>query len=84
MSQLFLLGKVAGILMLVAGLVLNFIISKRRFNRRSITGIQVYRSYEHSLTTRWAERIGRFIAISLILIGIMVLLGSIMVPSKIK
>lgn len=84
MNKVLLLTALLGFGSFVIGFVLNYWISKRRFYRRTITGTQVYRSFEHSWSTRFLEGLGRFIAFILIIGGIMVLLGSIIAPSYLK
>lgn len=69
--------------MLVVGFLINYIISRRRFYRRSITGMQVFKSYEQAWITRWIERIGRLIAFLLIIGGLILFLGSFLYDKRI-
>ncbi|MEO8949926.1 MAG: molybdenum ABC transporter permease [Mucilaginibacter sp.] len=60
------------IILLVIGLTLRYIISKRRFNRRGIAGMQYFKSYSVALVTTIIERIVNFIA-ALMIIGAIIL-----------
>ena len=82
MHLMFVYTALTGAAMFVVGCVINYKIGRRRFNRRTITGIEIFRSYQHKLTTRLFERIGRLIALLLIVFGLMILVGSLMAPSK--
>lgn len=61
---------IAGTLALIAGIVINYSISKRKFRRRTITGAEVFSSYEKSKLIPFIERLGRLVAWLLILGGI--------------
>jgi len=76
MEKLFVFTKITGIVMLAVGIIINYIISRRRFYRRSITGMQVFKTYEHAWVTRWIERIGKLIAFLLIIGGLILFIGS--------
>ncbi len=56
------------IILLAIGLLLRYIIAKRRFNRRCIAGMQYFKSYWVALVTTILERIINIIA-TLMIIG---------------
>lgn len=84
MTQLFFIGKISGAIIFAIGLFINYTINKRRFSRRSITGIEVYRSFEHSWTTRWTEGIGKLVAVIFIITGALIGVGSFILSAMIK
>lgn len=84
MNTMFFLTGTFGFAVFAAGFVLNYWISKRRFHRRAITGIQLFRSYKHFYFTRIFEGIGKLIAWVLMIFGLMELLGSIIMPSLLR
>jgi hypothetical protein len=47
MAPLFSIGLISGIVMFITGFILNYKINRRRFYRRTITGLEVFRSYEN-------------------------------------
>lgn len=61
---------------LVIGLILNYSINRRRFNRRNSSGLQQFSSYESSVLTRFIETIGKFIAILLMAVGLFATMGT--------
>jgi len=80
MHLMFIYTGLTGVAMLIAGCFINYRIGRRRFNRRAVTGIEIFRSYGHKWSTRLFERIGRLIAFLLIVFGLMIALGSLMAP----
>ena len=52
------------------GVVIRYAIGKRRFNRRSITGTEVFKSYESAWITRLIEGVLGLIALFLIMAGV--------------
>ncbi|MCT1524012.1 molybdenum ABC transporter permease [Sphingobacterium hotanense] len=64
---------VLGVLALVSGLGLRYWINRRRFYRRSPTGAQGFSSYEKSVIVTNAERVGKLVAIVLIIFGVLFL-----------
>ncbi|UIR57828.1 molybdenum ABC transporter permease [Sphingobacterium sp. SRCM116780] len=64
---------VIAIIVLLPGIFLLFWISKRKFNRRNVAGIEGFSSYEKSLFVRFLERIGKWLAYILIILGILLL-----------
>ena len=68
---------IIGLAMLVVGFTINYIIARRKFNRRSITGLEEFKSFEDAWLTRLAENFGSLVAKLFILIGIFILVLSI-------
>lgn len=64
---------VLGIMALVAGLGLRYWINRRRFYRRSPTGAEGFSSYESSVIIKNAERMGKLVAIALIILSVLFL-----------
>lgn len=60
------------IILLTIGLLLRYIIGKRRFNRRGIAGMQYFKFYGVALVTTIIERIVNIIA-TLMIIGAIIL-----------
>ncbi len=61
---------VLGIIPLVIGIGLVYWVNRRKFNRRNAMGAEGFSSYEASVFIRFMERIGKWIAYVLILLGI--------------
>ena len=66
--------KIAGILSLVIGIGIRFVINRRRFNRRNMAGVEQFSSYSSSIGNRFVEFIGRIISLAFILIGMYVII----------
>lgn len=64
---------VLGIMALVVGLGLRYWINRRRFYRRSPTGAEGFSSYKSSVIIKNAERVGKLVAIALIILGVLLL-----------
>ena len=58
-----------GLLLLLVGLAIRFIIGRRRFNRRGVGGLQHYNSYALALLVTLAEFIASAIGFFLIVAG---------------
>ncbi|MEP7376002.1 MAG: hypothetical protein ABI675_21580 [Chitinophagaceae bacterium] len=67
-----------GSLLFIAGFAINYAISRRKFNRRVITGAEGFRSYETARVIVFAERILRLIARLMIAAGVVVFLVTIL------
>lgn len=61
---------VAGIVLLLLGLIIRYSVSRRRFNRRTLFGLQQFRSYNEALATRGGEGCARTVGTLLILTGL--------------
>lgn len=64
---------VLAIIPIVIGVALLYWIGRRKFYRRSITGAEGFSSYESSVIIRFIERIGKWLAYILIIIGLLFL-----------
>ena len=64
---------VLGIIPLVVGIVLIYWINRRKFYRRNSLGLEGFSSFESSLFIRFIERIGKWIALVLIILSILTL-----------
>lgn len=64
---------VLGIIALILGLGLRYWINRRKFYRRSPTGAEAFSSYEKSIFITFVERVGKWIAYTLIIFGILFL-----------
>ncbi|CAD0000923.1 molybdenum ABC transporter permease [Flavobacterium salmonis] len=62
---------VLGIIPLVTGIGGIYWINRRKFYRRNAVGAEGFSSFEASVFTRFIERIGKWIAYALIVIGIL-------------
>jgi hypothetical protein len=66
--------KILGILLLLFGLFLRYAIGRRRFNRRSIAGIQGFKSYSYAIVTLTIEKLANALAILCILLALILLI----------
>lgn len=62
---------VLGIIPIVIGLGLIYWISRRKFYRRNVAGIEGFSTFEKSVFIRFIERIGKWIAYALIIYGLL-------------
>jgi uncharacterized membrane protein len=62
------------ILLLLFGLLVRYIIRRRRFNRRSMAGVQGFKSYSDAVLIMTIENIFKFIANVIIVTAIILLL----------
>ncbi len=62
--------KIIGILLLLFGLFLRYTIGRRRFNRRSIAGVQGFKSYSYAIITLSIEKLINAFAILCILLAL--------------
>lgn len=75
---------ILGIISIVIGLAIRYIINRRRFYRRNVAGLETFSSYEKSVVTNILEHIGRLIAFVLIIFGAFLLLVHYTSPKKDK
>lgn len=66
--------QITGGVALTAGALIRYIIFRRKFNRRTIAGSEVFKSYEKARLTNFIERFGKLIALILIVGGIVLIL----------
>lgn len=62
---------VMGIIALVLGVGLRYWINRRKFYRRSPSGAEGFSSYEKSVAIKFIERIGKWAAYALIILGVL-------------
>jgi hypothetical protein len=55
MEKLLLFSRITGVVLLVVGIAINYVINRKRFYRRSITGMQMFKSFERAWMTNWIE-----------------------------
>ena len=65
-----------GVVLILAGAVIRYKIGKRKFNRRSITGLELFPSYGKGIATRFMESVATIIAKLMILTGILLILAN--------
>lgn len=61
---------VFGIIIIIVGIGLIYWINRRKFYRRSPMGAEGFSSFEASVFVRLIERIGKWVAYALIILGI--------------
>lgn len=64
---------VLGIIPLVISVGLLYWISRRKFYRRNMAGLEGFSSFEASVFVRFVERIGKWLAYGLVIISILFL-----------
>jgi hypothetical protein len=62
------------IFLALLGFIIKYWIGKRKFNRRTITGVEGFRSYEQMKLVRFIEWLGLLIGNILIIIGVLLFL----------
>ena len=65
-----------GPVLILIGLAIRFKIAKRKFLRRSMTGLEYFPSYSAAIVTRFVEALGRVVATLMILAGVILFLGA--------
>ena len=61
--------KIVGLILFIIGFIIWYTIGRRRFYRRTMTGAEVFKSYESAWFTRIVERVLKMIALFLMLGG---------------
>lgn len=69
--------KIAGAIAIIAGVLISYYISRRKFNRRANTGVEFFKTYEKAWLTTLIEKFGRLFALILILGGVVLIIISI-------
>lgn len=64
---------ILGIIALALGIGLIYWINRRKFYRRNVAGLEGFSSFEASVFVRFMERIGKWLAYGLLLLGILFL-----------
>lgn len=62
--------EIVGVVLVITGIIIRYMIGRNRFNRRSITGVETFSSYERMNLTRLLEWLGSIIGLLLIIGGI--------------
>ena len=62
--------KWTGIALIFVGLVLRYMIKRRKFYRRTVTGMELFDSYESAWLTRFLEKTIFWVATLMILVGV--------------
>ena len=62
---------VFGILLVVLGYALRYLMNRRAFNRRNAAGVEEFKSYEAATGTRLLEGTGRKLGTLLIIVGLL-------------
>lgn len=65
--------KLFAFIIFLTGIILRYIIKKRKFQRTAYTGVEVFKSYEAAWSTRLVENLGFWLG-TLMMIGGVVLL----------
>lgn len=58
-----------GLILISIGLLMRFLIGRRKFNRRNVAGIEVFSSYLTAVTIRLFERLFNLFGLLLIVFG---------------
>ena len=69
--------RIVGSVILTVGLVIHYVIARRKFNRRAITGVETFSSFEKAKITRLVEGLGKLISRLLILGGLVLIVVSL-------
>ena len=62
------------LILIIVGLIVRYVIGWRRFNRRGITGLQLFSSYEKWWLTTRMEAVINFLALLAMIAGLILLL----------
>lgn len=65
-----------GLLFLAIGILIRYLIGRRRFNRRGIGGLQQFASFEKAVVVSLLEWLFKWTAYALILLGIFMLINT--------
>jgi hypothetical protein len=61
---------VAAVTLVILAVAINILINRRRFYRRGAGGLQHFNSYGKAVFNTWLERLGKLLAIALVLLAI--------------
>ncbi|TKC04249.1 molybdenum ABC transporter permease [Pedobacter frigoris] len=64
----------SGLVMFCIGLLIRYLIDKRKFRRRNIAGMQVFSSYLNAVVFQLFERIFNLLGLLLIVLGVVTIL----------
>ena len=71
------LVQVIGAICVIIGYAFRYWVNRRRFNRTSYGGVQLYQSYEHKVAFTLIERLVRFVGLALILFGLFLIFAEV-------
>jgi hypothetical protein len=66
-----------GWLLIGGGIIIRYIIARRKFNRRGLGGLQHFRSFERGVVTTFFEWVLRWGAVAMMAYGVLCLLAGI-------
>lgn len=66
-----------GWLLIGGGIVIRYIIARRKFNRRGVGGLQHFRSFERGVLTTFFEWLLRWGAVAMMVYGVLCLLSGV-------
>jgi hypothetical protein len=69
--------QIYGIVLLVIGAAMRYWVNRRRFNRRTITGIQVFSNYEKAVTLTYFEKLVKLAGLLILGFGILLIASGI-------
>lgn len=69
--------QIIGVVLLLIGMAMRYWVNRRRFNRRTITGMQVFNSYEKALAQTWLEKLVKLAGLALVLFGLLLIASGI-------
>ena len=72
-----LLIQIIAILLFAAGVVINYVIGHRKFNRRAMTGAEGFRNYENAWVTTFIEKLAGLVGKLLIVVGVVIFLVTV-------
>lgn len=64
-----------GWIALAIGIAIRFLIGRRKFNRRAVTGVEQFSSYGKSVAVSWLEKLFKVIGLALMLLGLILIYG---------
>lgn len=63
--------------MIGGGIIIRYIIARRKFNRRGVGGLQHFRSFERGVITTFFEWLLRWGAVAMMVYGVLCLLSGV-------
>lgn len=65
--------KTTAIILFLSGFMMKYFVNRRRFNRRTVTGMELFNSYEKAWLTKLIEKLAVLIGTGLIFLGLIIL-----------
>lgn len=66
--------KILAIILFFTGIALRYFIKRRRFNRRTYTGAEIFKSYETAWLTTLVEKFGFLLGTLMAIAGLIILI----------